>query len=474
MEALLLAVVFVLGVGFLPARAMTASWGLALPLAGPLSGLVCAGAAMIELLLEAPLLPCFFGVTAVTWAASLHVLWRRRRGSLANADLGAAIGSGPAPADVALCGVVAGLSSPVLWGTFIAPVTWDSRYIWWFHATWFSEGGRAARGAMANVFFAYSHSNYPPLASASVASLWSFAQRGDQQAAQALNAVQTWFTLTLLALLVARVVRGGVRRTVAGVTGAALVVAAFGLGAGLGLRGYVDVLCAAAAATAAVAGLVLPPTAQSGRVAAVGLAAAGLTKLEGLAIAVGVLLPLIAARWWLGRRRHGLRPLTVVTLGALTGLAWVALARHITPIGDSAISGDSLTALLGGERQQIDRLSPTLSALWRQLGLFDLVVVVVIVAGTVLLGRRRRALGLSSGLWLPSAAVGVLVVTTFIYVVGAPEIGWWLDTSAFRTTAIVHLLLLTEALLWATVALSCLPRPEEVHRIQPRRTRPER
>lgn len=490
MEGLVLGAAFLAAVGLLPARVVARSWGEAVPLAAPVSGLVCSGAAVGALLSGGPLLPWLMASMAVTFTAALGVCYRRRRNhrqsNLRPAEGAAArkpgtlAETGPAgdepagPVGLATTGAVALVSAPLLGTALVGPITFDARMIWWFHAAWYWQGGETAAAAMGNAFLNYSHPHYPPLASASVASLWSLVRGGDFWAAQALSAVQTWLALVLVGALAAGVVRGRAR-PLAGVLGGLLVVAALGLGQGFGLRGYADVTWAAFAVAGSVAGLVLPPGAAHARLAAVCFAAAALTKLEGLVVVGGVVVPLVAARWALAYRGlppadrgRRLRPLAWVGIAVAAGVAWLPIAHHYTPLPNEAMSRESVTSLLRGESAQLGRIGPALSALWDLTGWLFGAVAVLTLAGGVLLRARRRRLGMGSGGWLLAAAAGAFVSLTAIYAAGAQPLDWWLSTSSERAVTVVQLLLLTEALLWATVALDAvaecvgsLPAPPE-------------
>jgi hypothetical protein len=464
MDDLLLALAFVLGVGLLPARALAPGWGVAVPLTAPVTGVLCAVSAVASLVTRSPLLPWLVISIVSTSAAAAGVLRRRRPehggGSsrqiitdLTTRDGSVATGRGhPAPVGLSLTAGVALLSAPILLSTLAPPVTYDARAIWFFHGAWFWRGGDAVQNAMANPFLSYSHPQYPPLPSASIGALWSMVNGGAFPQAQALLAVMTWLTLVLVVALVASAVATPWGRLTAGAGGAVFIWAAVGLGEGFAMRGYVDVLWAAAAVAGGIAALVLPPSTVNARVAAVCFAAASLSKAEGLLVVAGVLLPLAALRHFAFRGRRAWPLVTVLALGPLAGVAWLPLAQHYSARSEATSLGKSLVALLRGESQQLDRLQPTLTELWAQSHRALLALAVLAIGGTCLLGRQRRALRLGASGWCLAAVSGAFTTLTMIYVAGTQNLDWWLDTSATRTLTIVELLVLTEALVWLAVA----------------------
>ena len=318
MDELVLAFVFLAAVGLVPARVVARSWGEAVPLAAPVTGLVGSAAAVGALLTGAPLVALVaghhrpgLGGRPRRGPAAARTAAGNGRAAIRTLPTGAArlaltarrAGDRPGPVGLATTAVVALVSVPVLGTALVGPTAYDARMIWWFHAAWFWRGGDQAAAAMGNAFLNYNHPQYPPLASASVGSLWSVARGGDFWVAQALSAAQSWLGLVLVAVLGASVARGRARLLAAAV-GGLVVVAGVGLGEGFALRGYADVTWSAFAAAGAVAGLVLAPSAATARLAAVCFAAAALTKAEGLTVVAGVLVPLVVARWALVQRRR--------------------------------------------------------------------------------------------------------------------------------------------------------------------------
>lgn len=121
---------------------------------------------------------------------------------------------------------------------------------------------------------------------------------------------------------------------IAGVVAAgAICLVSFAVSGVFAIEGYADLLWAAAAAGAVIWGLVLTPSRQALGVAWICAVAASLTKNEGLATAL-VIIVLIALRYrpmsrpGPATRRWGERAAFVV-LPALPGLAWAAIIKLI-------------------------------------------------------------------------------------------------------------------------------------------------
>jgi hypothetical protein len=435
--ALALALCYLLVLGYLPALAISRSPALAAPPSGLTAGLVVTVALVGSLVTRSPLLPWVVAAAVGSWAASLLTLTR----------------TGPPqqrlvvrPAAVA---VVAAISAVVLAGSTAAPTEWDAHMIWFFHASWFSAGGDVAREAMANPALATSHADYPPLASASAAGLWSIADGGSLRLAQAVTSVQSWMAVVLAGCLAMSAARREAQLLVAGLAGA-FALASFGVAGGFGTRGYADLLWAAAMVSAVLAFLVLPPTATAQLVGATCLAAAMLTKAEAFVSAFAVFIPLVVLRAVREDRRAALRRLRPV-LGAVgAATCWPVLAGRFAPDAKRDITVGSLRALLTGDPAKVDRLSPALSGLVGYTRLTFVTAGVAIVAGCLVLRRdQRRDLG--GPWWLPAAAVGCFVLFFVVVAAADVEVHFYVATGGFRTMTVVRMLLLAEVLVTAAV-----------------------
>jgi hypothetical protein len=452
MGRLVLALVFVLAVGLPAARAVVPAWSVALPLSGLTSGLILTVAAIGSLLTGTTLWPWTLGCVAAAWAASALVLRRRARRS--------GSGAGPLPGATRLRAlfIPAALSAPVLAATLAPPTEYDARAIWFFHAHWFWQGGDAARDAMANAAFSYSHADYPPLVPASSAALWSVVGRVDLSLAQAVTTVQSWLAVLLVAVLVGGLVRRRAELSVA-VAAGVFTVGCFGVAGGFGTRGYADLLWAAAAVAGAVVALVLPVNPVGSRLAVVCFAAAVLAKGEGLVTVPLLFAPLAALRWAVVSRRRALPSIAGLVGVVVTAGCWLAIAGQLVSHPQRDITPGSVVELLRGAPSKEGRLEPALEGLWGFSRNTLLTAGLVVVMGMVMVGgiRRRRQLG--SGLWLPLAAVGAFALFVVVLAAGELDVHFWVAAGGFRTMTVVRNLLLAEVLVIGALALDELLAP---------------
>ena len=138
------------------AFAVTRLWIVAVVLAPLVTGLQCAVAATAMIVSGGPFHWWLVAATIVGWVLAT-VLTRRPRAALPALDV----------VDIAV------MYAPLLLAALLTrrlPVSWDARSIWWFHASWFEQGGAATRAAMhATRRWPLSHPDYPPLAPATTA-----------------------------------------------------------------------------------------------------------------------------------------------------------------------------------------------------------------------------------------------------------------------------------------------------------------
>jgi hypothetical protein len=111
-----------------------------------------------------------------------------------------------------------------------------------------------------------------------------------------------------------------------------------------------------------------------------------------------------------------------------------------------------------------------------QVGWIAAASVVVSILGAVLLGRRRRSLGLVPSRW-PWAVLAVYTVALLAtYVISPYDIQWHLVTSIDRVGVLIVLVALATAASWVLVAVA--PEPDrrdgvsggDRSAVQPRRT----
>lgn len=436
---------FLVGLGLLPALAITRSWALAVPLSGLVTGLLASAAATASLLSGSSLRPWLLAVTLAAWALAALALRRRPR-----------LGPPPAAGGATVL-VVAALSALVLAGATAAPTEWDARMIWFFRARWFWLGGEAAADAMGNPALFSSHADYPPLVPATIASLWSVAGGGSLALAQVLATVQTWMAVVFAAVLAASTARRHVRLPVALAAGA-FALACFGVAGGFGARGYADLLWAAAAVAGSIALLELPLTPRNQLIGACCLLAAMVTKAEGFVAGFLVLLPLAALRWVLVERRAALPRLLPLAAVFVVAAVWPVIAARYVAVPQRDVDLGSVGELLAGQDDKRARVVPALEGLWGYTRLTFLTSAAVVLVGWAAARSAARAgrAPLPVRLWLPAAAAGCFLVSFVALAAGQLDVRWWVEAGGFRTMTVVRALLLAQVLLLAIAALDRL------------------
>lgn len=400
------------------------------------AALVCALAAMAAVVTHTPLIVWVIGLTVAGLGGALR--WRPR----VRVHL---------PAwQVA---VVALFASPVLVMARVSPYEWDARSIWWFHAEWFQAGGARAGDAIGSPLLAWSHPDYPPLISATVATMWRLTGgHADAKMALSVSLVVTWSALASLGVAIVWALR---RVTSARPWGAPVAVAVAGLAAlaASGFAplaagtGYVDHLWSAWFAAAAVLLVLAPLDRDTTFVGVLFLAAAMLTKNEAMAGGLGLVV-LATIR----HRRRGRLDLALLWVPVVLAVSWAAIAHGLGARSD-LMQGGRFRELLHGDDPVLDQLPYTVS--WLRDLVQGMAVATAVVSATgalVCWGRRRRS-GLGSDLWLWAWLAGDLTVLVVTYLISPYEPGWLLVTSAGRTTLAPMMVLIAMMAVGAVLAV---------------------
>ena len=236
-------------------------------------------------------------------------------------------------------------------------------------------------------------------------------------------------------------------------------------------NGYADPLWSVAAVGAIGYGLILPCTRRNVGAAAILLAVSGLTKTEGTATAL-VLLILISARSALHVVRPPLRdasdlgpsrrfkaaasalgPLVAcATAGLLSLSLWPALVKVEHAARDSNTSG-------ARQGTWSSRTHETFTAMAPHLHLLLLAVPVAVVSGVVL-SKRRSRLHVGNDLWAWLGLLGGTFVVAFAYVSGPGATSFWLLTSVHRTTMFPTIAAWLILGVWTALALLSLGSPK--------------
>jgi len=436
MKALLVPALWLLLLGFPSSWLVLRSVGVALAVAPLLAGLTCALAAMIavathtSLVLWVVVLALALLAGVLVWSPRMHIrlpAWE--------------------------VGVVALITTPLLLMARVSPWAWDSHSIWWFHAEWFRVGGARATDAMANPLLAFSHPDYPPLTSATVATIWRVTgDRPDARVALLVTIVLTWSALVsfgvalLWTLRHATAGRLPVRLLAAGLAGFA-ALAATGSASLYAGAGYVDHQWAAWFAGAAVLLLLAPPDRDTTILGAVLLAGAMLTKNEAQVAGIGLVV-LATIR----HRRRGRVEITIPWIPVVLSFAWTALARLLGATSD-LLEGGRFGQLLRGNTEVIDRLHPTLVATRDIVLGVALATVAVNVLGALWCRGVRRRARVGSDLWMWGLLAGYLAALTVTYLISPYDIAWHLNSSIGRTMVAPLMILISIMTVWSVLAL---------------------
>jgi hypothetical protein len=445
--------------GLLPVLALVGSRLVALPLC-PLAGAVLAALAAGCCVAFAGSLLMWFVLWSIAAAAVAAVVLLRRPGSLRRLWLDGRWELRPLVVGAA---VVLGAATAWALRTIRVPnIGFDARAIWLLHARWLAGGHGLARADLRNHFFVVSHPTYPPLASSVMALTWLVSGSGTDRAAVVTLTLLNGCVLFVAGWGVVEAARRGVlhlhadpwrRRALLGlgiVVAALVVLVAGGVMGDFATDGYADPLWSLAAVAAVLFGLVLQSTTADIGAVAVLLGVAGLTKVEGTAVAI-VLLLVIGLRRLLQRDRllpGGRRLLLALGAGVVALLGWDLLMVVMGVPSDPSISGRRQGSLASRARSTWDAAVPHLHVV--------VLAGLCAILGLLLLGPLRRRLGLGNDLWAWAALALAAAVLGGAYVVGPGDIELWLATSVDRTTIFVALLGWWIVAAWALCASAVL------------------
>jgi hypothetical protein len=350
--------------------------------------------------------------------------------------------------------IVAGLALP-LSGLRGHAVRWDTNSIWLTHALLLSGGHQALLAGLTNPSYLRSGPDYPPLVPAAGALSYAFFGRADLFSPIVITELLAACGLGLLGTGIAAAAAAGRRLTrlkrLTGLVAAGLIcLAGFSVSGVSGISGYADLPWAAFAVAAIVWGLVLPRSNQALAIAWIAAAAASLSKNEGLATALALII-LIALRYR-PLRRDDTMPTWIeraafMVVPASPGLIATAEVR-LVGIGDGFFRGSTAESLA-------TRASATIHGMADHLAVAPVALGTLIV-GSLLMRRDRRTGGLGNPLWLWAGFLIGVAVTFVTYLVGTLGIGSWLRASVDRTMIFGELALYAEIAIWALVAVDML------------------
>jgi|GEM_PF-1455155 len=439
----LLTVALIVAAGLPLAFAIVRSVPVALLLAPLATALVSTVAVVLMLVFSASFRSWLAVAFMITWAVCGW--WLRRTWWLCRKQPAPPAVPWPAGAPWLAFGVTAGVLAVPFLLVLHPPTSWDAHSIWWLHAGYFTYDGEIARAAMASPGFAFSHTDYPPLASAPVAAAWTLFGQG-YRSAQLVSAVTTFSAVAATVVAVATAFARS-RPWLAWSAGVAVGLATWATGAEYVAAGYADALWSACLVGAAAALLLDRDPFVRPALGLVLLTAAVLSKNEGL-VAGGILAALVTVR-----ERRDLGRAWLVWLPVGSGLAWVGLSRLVGSTSDIE-QAEPLGSLFGDTARLTSRLPPTLDALWETVGPLVAVAACCSLAGALLVRRRRAALGTGSDLWIWLLSCGYATTLVATYVTGPSDVDWWLGASADRVTVPIAMLACLSAVSWLLAAVS--------------------
>lgn len=458
--AAVLALALLAAAGALPVVALVGLRPLSVPLA-PLGGAVLAALAATGCLVLGGSILGWFVVLGVLAGATVVIVWVSRPGTQPWArDLATgSTGQGPVAGGGRLdrfipwlgAGAVTAAAAASLVALRARSVGFDARSIWLLHGRWFAAGHDVALPALRNPAVPFAHASYPPLIGGAVAVSWLVTgNRSDELGVVVialLNAcavvAAAWAAVEIGRRCGGRVAehhahhgtepgRGRLEApAVAGILVATLLVlVAFGVAGPFATDGYADLLWAASATGAVAFGLVLPGRGPDLAAAAVLLAVAGLTKNEGIATAM-VIVVLITARVARATRlgRPGevpWRPLAAGAAGLVALGVWPVLMVLLGAAGNLAVPGARQGDFWSRARLTYDAMGQHLEVL--------VVAVPLAVAAGLVLRRARRAVGVGHDAWAWAVLAAGMLLVAGVYVTGPGNVAFWLATSAHRTT----------------------------------------
>jgi hypothetical protein len=425
----------------------------------PLVGAVLAAVAVeLELVLDGPFLLWFLVVVAAVNGGAFCL----RR----------SVGGGRAPWGtgsswkwfLVTVGVLVGVMVLPLAGLRTPLIGFDTNAIWLTHTLLVSGGHHTLLAGMQNPAYVTAHPDYPPLVPAAGALAFALFGTGTLRVAVEVTALLNACAVGVVGVGIASIGAGGrqAARTVALIVAAVLCLVGFAVAGDYAVNGYADLLWSAAAVGAVVWGLVLPRNRQALAVAWACAMVAGLTKNEGLLTSLVVLvlisLRYVPVRWprpgghtttatadrtRRAEARGWVRRAVSVVGPALPGLIWVGLVRH------DGIS-DAFFAKTTSESIAL-RARATTAGMAVHLAVVP-VALVVLAIGCGYLRADRVRVGIATPAWLWAAWIGALAGIAGTYVLGSPEIHWWLQTSDDRTTIFPVFLLYADLAVWLVVA----------------------
>ena len=481
--------------GLLPVLALVGLRWITIPLA-PLAGAVLAAMAATAYLGIGGTFIGWFVALAVVGAGAVGAQWvvrpdRRLRVPMARRLPPHPTGYRATGAIGAVAIVAASVWS--LRGLSTPTVGFDARAVWLLRAGWFLQPHHQLLSDMRVSYVPLIQSAYPPLVSASTAVAWSITGNHSLRLGVVVVALLNTCALAIAAFAL---VEGGrqvafrlartedprprgegvtpgarsarvmpVAPEVAGVVAAVLLVfIAFGITEPFMTNGYADPIWSLAAVGAVAYGLQMRRARSEQGATLVLVLVAGMSKDEGLATAVALIV-LLTLRAWVTmpadqRHRHRWRPVGIGAVALAAVGAWPVLMRVLHARGESA-SFSPTGDVFGRARATFDGMAPYLHVL-------VLAAPLAIVGGLVLATVRRRGQSANDA-WAWAGVASGLVAVSGALIFGSGTIGPWLATTVHRVTEFPALAGWWIVATWAVVASGA---PAMARQRRPRVPRP--
>jgi len=438
-DAVLTTLVLICALGVLPALAIVRRLLFAIPLAAATTVIVSGLGALVGTLLGVSITASVLVIAAIADALAVWSLWRGRRTALVTwARRDVLVSDG-----IMVCATVI---PAVLLMTLFAPMPLggDPIAIWWFHASWFYAGGETTRHLIANPAVAYSHVNYPPGVPAAQAVAWVLHGGKDFPLAQDVSSILGGFAIAGVVLILWS------RQRTLGlmVAGAALIAAMSGLDMGLSASGYMDLLNATFVVTTGCALLYIQDRRLCLSMGCLCLAAASLTKGEGLLF--GVVVVAVALVW---RRELRVRIFLLSALAIVPAILWQLVVYSLNPNPYVDISATDFLHLLGArDRGRLHVAAPHIfGASYPILFAATAVVGLLVVAALVRHPRGPSFPALAPALGLLVLGYLTALADALVYAAGRwPSVLSWLGASLDRT-------ILTSRIFGLTAIVAALP-----------------
>lgn len=450
MSALVVVVVGLALPGLLPALAV-AGWSALVVFLAPVIGAVMAAvAAEIELGIGGSLVPDYTAVAVVVNVAVIAWWVKARRVASAPETW-----PGWAWSVLAVPVVIGGLVAVPLSALRESLFGWDANSIWTTHALMVYGGHQELLTGLRNAAYQFTNPDYPPLVPAAGALAFKFHGLTDLHLEVDMTVLVSACGLGVVAMGIVAVADhlaagSGARwpaRVVAVAAGGAICVVGFAVSGVFAVEGYADLVWAAFGVGAVIWGLVLPRSPRALGVAWICAAAASLTKNEGLATAL-IIIVVIALRYRPlslpgPKARRWAERAVFVLVPALPGLIWAGIIRLIG-VHDAFFKSTSGETTLA-------RATATIAGMAEHMHIAPLALGVAL-AGSLFLRADRQRAGLANPVWLWICWLGSLAVIFGTYLIGDLEIHNWLATSVNRVTIFAQVVLYTDIAVWMVIA----------------------